>query len=302
MFKGFICDANGEPTTPEACLACARRGALTGCDMTEPVVRGILTNQRPPDFGLTVTTLLSCPRKERLKQEVDYYLKPSEAFWTFRGQIIHAGMAAYTGKHDITEERFVMLVETAQGLVKISGQPDLVYVDQAHRRLLDYKSTNRLPAEWKSYTCPESGTVIQEGTTSVRTKWITCPHCPDERHLTKTVERKFPPRPRPHDALQLSLYRLLLAEHGIEIDQGEIIYLDMRRLMRLQVELLPLNEAQRLLEARVAQHTTPTLPPPLAAPEEIWQCDFCSVREACETRHGGPVGRAMLNLVEEEWG
>jgi CRISPR/Cas system-associated exonuclease Cas4 (RecB family) len=290
MFTGFICEATGETVTPQSCLACARRGALPGCHMTEPVVRGIIQNLRPPDFGLTVTTLLSCPRKERLKSQVDYCLKPSEAFWLFRGQVFHSGLAAYATAQDIHEERFLILVEAPHGLVEVSGQPDLVYLDKANRRLLDYKTTNRLPAEWKSYICPQSGAVIQEGTRSVRTRWITCPYCPEERHQTKQVERKSPPRARPRDALQLSLYRLLLAEHGIEIERGEIVYLDMRRLMRIPVELLRLDEAQRLLETRVALHTQPELPPPLADPEEVWECEWCPLREACEKRSGEPVG------------
>lgn len=67
-FEGFICEVSGEVVFPLHCLECARGGA-PGCPMTAPVVKGILDGLRPDDFGLTVTSLLACARKERLKQE-----------------------------------------------------------------------------------------------------------------------------------------------------------------------------------------------------------------------------------------
>lgn len=69
------------------CLACARDGA-PGCPMTAPVVKGILDGLRPDDFGLTVTTLLACSRKEQLKQGWPYHLRPSESWWAYRGQLL----------------------------------------------------------------------------------------------------------------------------------------------------------------------------------------------------------------------
>jgi len=69
------------------CLACARDGA-PGCPMTAPVVKGILDGLRPDDFGLTVTTLLACSRKEQLKQGWPYHLRPSESWCAYRGQLL----------------------------------------------------------------------------------------------------------------------------------------------------------------------------------------------------------------------
>lgn len=97
-FKAFICEVSGDFVAPNACLACARTGALPGCQMTDPVIRGILDNMRPDEpealvaagYGvLTITTLLSCPRKWRLKIECDYAEKPSSLWWAFRGQLVH---------------------------------------------------------------------------------------------------------------------------------------------------------------------------------------------------------------------
>ncbi len=57
--SGFICDAEDLPVTIDACLACARSGALPGCHQTVPVLNGIVQGLRPDDYGLTITTLNS---------------------------------------------------------------------------------------------------------------------------------------------------------------------------------------------------------------------------------------------------
>ena len=92
---GFVCDAEELPVTIEACLACARAGALPGCHQTAPVIAGIVHGLRPDDFGLTVTTLIGCARKARLMHESPYWLKPAQSYWAFRGQIVHSIAAQY---------------------------------------------------------------------------------------------------------------------------------------------------------------------------------------------------------------
>jgi hypothetical protein len=155
-FEGFICEVTQEVVAPAYCLACAREGA-PGCPVTAPVVKGILDGLRSDDFGLTVTSLLGCARKERLKQEWPYFLKPSESWWAYRGMLMH-GVAYDYARQDgdaIAEARFSMLVDApGGGTMAISGQPDLVLVDRFH--LVDFKTTMRTPRPWLTFTCPET--------------------------------------------------------------------------------------------------------------------------------------------------
>lgn len=292
-FEGFLCEANGEPVAPPACLACARRGALPGCQMTAPVVKGILDGLRPDDFGLTVTTLLGCARKERLKQEVPYHLRPSETWWAYRGQLMH-GVAAAFAEADgqaLAEVRLSMQVVLDGRTVEISGQPDLVLLDRGH--LIDFKTTKSVPRRWLTYVCPATGAVIREGAWPLRAP-IACPHC-GEAHDPKDVGQEGPPRPYRRHAEQIQLYRLLLWENGIEVRSAEIVYQDMAEQVRIPVDLWPLERARALLEARLALHLTEDLPGIVTDPEDVWECDWCPVRAACEALHGGPVGRAALN-------
>jgi hypothetical protein len=230
---GFICDALDTPVAAHDCLACARSGALPGCQQTAPVIAGILRGLRPDDpvaaakagLGLTVTTLLSCARKARLMRDTTYWLKPAHAYWAYRGQLMHGVAALYADEAEqvIAEQRFAMLVDTHAGqLIQVTGQPDLVLVDRRH--VIDFKTTKSVPTAWRTYVCSETEQVISESAYAPRRKWLDCPHCRLGRHEVKAIEVLSVPRAKPQHALQLSLYRVLLKRNGIEVNSGEIIY------------------------------------------------------------------------------
>ena len=296
---GFLCDSTEMPVTIETCLACARSGALPGCHQTAPVIAGIVRGLRPDSFGWTVTTLIGCVRKARLMREVGYWLKPAQSYWAYRGTLMHGVAAQYADEADqiIAEQRFAMTVETSTGQrVEVTGQPDLVLLTE--RRLLDFKTTKSVPTGWRSYVCPETDQVISEGPYALRRKFIDCPHCRLGQHALKAIEVISAPRAKLQHALQLSLYRLLLHQHGIEVDHGELIYQDMDTQRRVPVELLSLEEAERYLIERVTLALQVDLPPILTEAEEVWQCGFCAVRAECERRHGGAVGLATTTLSQ----
>ncbi|MEW5869099.1 MAG: hypothetical protein AB1894_07485 [Chloroflexota bacterium] len=290
-FAGFICEVTSEPVAPADCLACARSGPLPGCPMSAPVVKGILDGLRPDDFGLTVTTLLGCTRKQRLKLKVDYQVRPRELWWAYRGQLMHGIAAAYAAgdANSIAERRFSMVLEANGAFVEISGQPDLVYVDR--RMVIDFKTTKAVPGPWRTYTCPESEAVIREGPFAWRNKYLPCPHCPDGEHVAREIVQESAPRPYRTHVQQVSAYRLLLGENDVPVERAQVIYQDMAQQLPIDVELLPVNETLSLLQQRLALFTALDLPPVLTDPEQTWECDFCPVRGACERLHGGPVGR-----------
>lgn len=290
-FAGFICEITAQQVTPTECLACARSGPLPGCPMSAPVVKGILDGLRPDDFGVTVTTLLGCARKHRLKVEHTYYTRPRELWWAYRGQLLHGVAAAYaaTDPHTIAERRFSMVLEANDHFLEISGQPDLVYADR--KLVIDFKTTKAVPGPQRIYTCPESERVIRQGSFAWRNKYIPCPYCPDGEHVAREILQEGPPRPYRTHVQQVSAYRLLMAENDVEIECGLIIYQDMREQLPIEVELMSLPDTLALLQERLALFTTPDLPPVLADAEEVWQCDYCPLRNVCEELHGGPVGK-----------
>ncbi len=295
-FQNFICEATGQPIPPQDCLVCARNGGQPGCPMTAPVIKGILANMRPDDFGITITTLLGCPRKFQLKQEWDYNLRPSELWWVYRGQLMHDVCARFT-KEDpgaIVEERYSVMIDTPTGIIIISGQPDLVYLDRRH--ILDFKTIKAVPGPWRSYICPETGLLIHEGPFAWRPKMISCPHCFEGEHVARHVVQEGSSRAKKAHVQQVSLYRLVLAEHGVAVDTAEIVYMDMSEQLRIPVDLLPLDEAWSLIEQRLALFTTGILPGVLLDLEETWECDYCPVRSVCERLYGAPVGKSLAGV------
>ncbi len=294
---GFICDATELPVDIPDCLACARAGALPGCHQTAPVIAGIVRGLRPDDFGLTVTTLIGCLRKARLMQSEPYWLKPSESYWAYRGALMHGIAAQYAGETDqvLAEQRLSIVIETLDGaLVEVSGQPDLVLLDQKH--VIDYKTTKAVPTGWRAYVCPETDQVISEGPYALRRKVIECPHCTLGQHDAKAIEVLSAPRAKVQHVLQVSLYRLLLHRHGYTVESAAIIYMDMATQVRVLVDLLSLEDAERYLRERVTLAAQSDLPPLISDPDGKWECDFCAVRAACEARAAvvaseAPAGR-----------
>jgi len=304
-FKAFICEASGDYVSPESCWKCAYHGAQPGCHLTAPVIHGILSNMRPDQpealltagFGtLTVTTILGCPRKWRLKIEYDYAEKPSRLWWAFRGQIAHNIIEQYAKDDEqiLVEQRLSFMVEPARLIklindhivmsgehVVLTGQPDLVYLDLGH--LMDFKSTKKVPQTWKTYTCPTSGEVLWEGQWRRRRDYVFRCDCGGV-HKPRDVETEGPPRPYPNHQSQVSIYAYMLAQNGVEIHSAEIVYLDMERTLRLPIELISPAEIEQTLAERLPAFLSKELPSPLEPVngKDSWECDFCPVREHCK--------------------
>ena len=166
------------------------------------------------------------------------------------------GVAYDYAKHDeyaIAEARFSMLVDIPSGgIMTISGQPDLVLVDRFH--LIDFKTTKHVPRLWLTFICPETGKVIREGQCSPRGKTISCPYCEMGEHPKNDVMEEGPPRAYSRHVQQVSLYRLLLTENGIEVSSVDIVYQDMVEQLRIPIRLMPILEARDLVETLVALH------------------------------------------------
>ncbi len=328
-FAGFICEVTNEPILSADCLDCARKGA-PGCEVgSPPILSGILRHIRPagfsqgqaqdaradvtPDLSFSVTELLGCARKGALMQTEDWYERPSRLYWAYRGTLFHSQAEAYA-QDDLTvisEQRLFWFFRLGGKTIALSGQPDLLLFDEQHKgwRIVDFKTTKEVPSRRYRYTCLTTGQVIYEVPYKIKGN-ANCPHCNAKHNASEVSAEELPPGPRAAHDLQLQVYATLVEKNGAALANmlnrrlmkqacppdapilgGELVYLDMSTQKRIQVEIRPAAERMALVRTQLQPRLAGGLPDILRNPLEAWQCNYCPVRPACESHHGGPVGR-----------
>ena len=299
MFQGFKCHITGNHVEPDKCLACSLKGGLTNgepCPFTPPIVRGLIESNQPRNLpGWSVNELVGCPRKPVLAQKVDFHLEPSKAFWAFRGRLAHSIVElAHSDDEVVAEVRMYGEI----GGEMITGQPDVVYVNR--KLIVDYKTTRQVPQPWKVYACTNCGTVIREGTFSVRKGMsLTCQECQTEYPDPKAILKVTPPRSYSGHVAQINCYRWLLAKgwpdlpagvtwpypNGVEVEAAELLYLDMSEPRRVPIELWSLEDTENYILGRLAAMNTldaDGLPTgAYTEQEDAWQCDYCALQPHC---------------------
>jgi len=143
MIKGFHCPAGKGDVSFNECLKCAASHKNT-CQFDYPILSAMVKNIRK-DEAISVTSLINCLRKVVLQIRKDYYLDPRELYYAFRGQLFHTVIAEAQTCGAICEKRFERSVS---GIV-LSGHPDVIY--PYHRKIVDYKSTRRIPKDNTPY-------------------------------------------------------------------------------------------------------------------------------------------------------
>jgi CRISPR/Cas system-associated exonuclease Cas4 (RecB family) len=280
MFQGFVCAVTGENVAVRDCLACAQRGGREECEFPYPILKGIADHSGPRNLGadwdcpvVSVTELLGCPRQWRLRKEHEHYVKPSQAYWAFRGTIGHELLAGNAPLGAIVEKRFYQ----ERGDYVVTGQPDLV---TAQGVLVDYKTTKRLPRPLQTYHCLACGAELRRGQWKARANHtLTCPAC-QARYRGRDVEPvESPPEPYAHHVEQLNLYAWLLAQHDIEIIAAQVVYLDMAGVLRLQAPLHDLESVADLIDERLAAFARDERVKD--GEDDPWNCRYCHVSGAC---------------------
>ena len=284
MIAGIVC-VDGSKRAFSECRACALNGR-NPCSFTAELIADIEAAVSPAEElpGYRVSELVSdCPRKVVLQRRHEVYVPLDQLYWLWRGQLAHelVARAREVQAGELVETRLYADVPVNGRRDTVTGKPDAV-INPQNRLLRDYKTTARVPGPTYRYTCAECGRVIHEG--GKLRSGRTCPACGREykaKDLSGIAEQ-LPPRPYGHHEQQLNVYRWLLSRNGVQVDRLEVVYMDMRDVVRVEVTTWDLDEADRFVRERVAALTEAEkkLPPPLD-PDETWECRYCHVREIC---------------------
>ena len=273
-----------------------------------------------PDFGFSATELLGCPRKYHLGQMYPWWDKPSKLYWAFRGQIMHTRAEQYAtlDPFAIAETRLFYYAKVGGRTVAVSGAPDLIRYNPQRGgwELVDYKTIKKISPFFR-HTCPNTGQVISEMPFPVNGKVITCFWC-SEKHTKREVRiTKIPFQPRGSHTQQMQIYAHLvdnerhrlaarvneqLAQAGLgarvpedaRVVSAELHYMSMEKPKRVPVEIWPAKGRRNFISDRLKVMLRDDLPPILEDPGEVWQCNYCPLRDVCEEEHSGKVGKAAL--------
>ena len=63
---------------------------------------------------------------------------------------------------------------------------------------------------------------------------------------------------------------------------AELIYMDMSRMIRLDVDIWPYENRIAFLKRKLKAVITTDIPPILTDPSQTWQCGYCPVSATCE--------------------
>lgn len=143
MIRGFCCPEGKGDLPFEQCLKCAALQENT-CQFDYPILKSMQSNLREVD-EISVSSLLNCLRKVVLQVRHDVYLDPKQLYYAFRGQLFHTVVAQAQEEGAVVEQRFERVVAG----ITLSGHPDVIRPEQ--RKLIDYKSTIRIPRNDKPY-------------------------------------------------------------------------------------------------------------------------------------------------------
>jgi hypothetical protein len=253
--------------------------------------------------------------------EHDWWEKPTQLYYAYRGTLMHAEAEKYLATDPLAagETRLFWFLRFDGKAIGLSGQPDLLLYDPVLGgwKIVDYKTIKEIPNRTYRYNCPISGEVISETPYRVRGKSLSCAWCNERHPLEDLRVEELPPQPRGSHALQVQFYALLVEKNLAYIAEAvnrqlsaadnplcvpadapimaaELVYLDMSGQKRIPVDLLPRPERLELLKTRLALHIGPELPDILTNPADLWQCDYCPVRQICSGLSGAPVGKEML--------
>lgn len=139
---GTICCQDKQPTPFNVCQERCMGGE---CKHSLPIIMNMARNtDKRQDVGISASVLGGCPRQYLLGRDTNYYEDPEDYYARWLGSVGHHAIemdGPYPGI--IQETRFYREIDTPQGLVEISGQPD--WIDTRLGIIADHKMVARRP-------------------------------------------------------------------------------------------------------------------------------------------------------------
>lgn len=153
---GLICEHTHEQVSFKHCLDCAKTRQQPCNKFPYECLRGMIKQIKPRE-NVSVTTLESCPVKYYLDTHMDYYVYPSDLYFTFRGIEFHTIAQKYKKRGCIVEKPLSIEIAGSATFVipdirgynngnVLSGTPDII--DVKANMIIDIKTTKQVNLAW----------------------------------------------------------------------------------------------------------------------------------------------------------
>lgn len=146
---GVICPYDDSYQPFDVCINAHECGdGPRNCDAVVQILKIMRDNHKERMYaGWSASTLTQCARATALQEQYDYYEDVKSGYNKGRGTWVHAMIEAdkYPRAGLIREQRLVRYLDVDGVRVRLTGKPD--EVDTARKKLIDYKSKDRVPKE-----------------------------------------------------------------------------------------------------------------------------------------------------------
>ncbi|HOM26572.1 MAG TPA: PD-(D/E)XK nuclease family protein [bacterium] len=132
MIKGIYCKRREAVLDLNECIECSKTNFE--CQIFTEYLIWLNKDDSEYSKDLTVTKLLSCPRRAYFYAHLDYIIEPEDFYALFRGSIIHSFLQTYKDSECIVETRFTKKYKN----IEISGTPDKI--DTKRKIIYDFKT------------------------------------------------------------------------------------------------------------------------------------------------------------------
>lgn len=128
----LYCKIKDEVLDFNTCLECSKQAYE--CPVTYEYINFLYEEEKERTNSLSITKLLSCPRKAFLLTKADYTQDVLDLYYAFRGSLTHLLLEKYKSKNCIVETMF----QKDYNGITITGKPDKIDIE--NECIYDFKT------------------------------------------------------------------------------------------------------------------------------------------------------------------
>ncbi len=277
---GILCEPRGEKVSFDECLECAATWE-NPCEFREPVLRRMVEAMKFSSSGEPSTTeITGCILNSFLKRHVEFWVKPQDYYWAFRGTLTHEILYTYA------TEKKARAVRRRTRNIKVPGG---LWVPRKYVKGLpaedEYDVKTIIAEERFGMLFPFDGEdYFIHGKVDLYIPWLKKLY---DWKTAKTVPKYS--RPYPGHQQQTNIYGRILGANDLPVEEIEINYMDMDQTKPLAATVWTQEAIDKFLIKRLVPYSqalwmVKAPPRPRTKEDGLWKCGYCEeeIQAVCD--------------------